>query len=155
MRWGCLKSWLLFRHPRELKIKSLYINDLIFNIASTSKETVKKLKFLDSPLSTYSKTQLSNRSSIQSSYNRPIFKTDFLSSFLFLLLYFYLLKLQKPPLYTRKLSLMAEKNHRIQQEPVVKHSRLISKELSNRNLCTGSCHCLFNLLSFFFRNILL
>jgi len=50
MRWGCLKSWLLFRHPRELKIKSLYIKDLIFNIASTSKETVKKLKFLDSPV---------------------------------------------------------------------------------------------------------
>jgi|GEM_PF-4590747 len=77
MRWGCLKSWLLFRHPRELKIKSLYINDLIFNIASTSKETVKKLKFLDSLLSTYSKTQLSNRASIQSSYNRPVFKIDF------------------------------------------------------------------------------
>jgi len=50
MRWGCLKSWLLFRHPRELKIKSLYINDLIFNIAKKPKETVQKLKFSDSPL---------------------------------------------------------------------------------------------------------
>ena len=50
MRWGCLKSWLLFRHPRELKIKSLYINDLIFNIAKKPKETVQKLKFLDSPV---------------------------------------------------------------------------------------------------------
>ena len=49
-RWGCLKSWLLFRHPRELKIKSLYINDLIFNIAKKPKETVQKLKFSDSPL---------------------------------------------------------------------------------------------------------
>ena len=48
-RWGCLKSWLLFRHPREFKIKSLYSNDLILNIASKSKETVQKLKFLDSP----------------------------------------------------------------------------------------------------------
>ena len=47
--WGCLKSWLLFRHPREFKIKSLYSNDLILNIASKSKETVQKLKFLDSP----------------------------------------------------------------------------------------------------------
>ena len=46
---GCLKSWLLFRHPREFKIKSLYSNDLILNIASKSKETVQKLKFLDSP----------------------------------------------------------------------------------------------------------
>ena len=45
---GCLKSWLLFRHPREFKIKSLYNNDLILNIASKSKETVQKLKFLDS-----------------------------------------------------------------------------------------------------------
>ena len=40
---GCLKSWLLFRHPREFKIKSLYSNDLILNIASKSKETVQKL----------------------------------------------------------------------------------------------------------------
>jgi|GEM_PF-5257316 len=46
-RWGCLKSWLLFRHPRELKIKSLYINDLIFNIAKKPKGTVQKLKFLE------------------------------------------------------------------------------------------------------------
>ena len=36
---GCLKSWLLFQHPREFKIKSLYSNDLILNIASKSKET--------------------------------------------------------------------------------------------------------------------
>ena len=49
-RWGCLKSWLLFRHPHEFKIKSLYSNDLILNIASKSKEAVQKLKFLDSPL---------------------------------------------------------------------------------------------------------
>ena len=34
----------------EFKIKSLYNNDLILNIASKSKETVQKLKFLDSPL---------------------------------------------------------------------------------------------------------
>ena len=54
---GCLKSWLLFRHPREFKIKSLYSNDLILNIASKSKETVQKLKFLDSPL-IYSLMQL-------------------------------------------------------------------------------------------------
>ena len=47
-RWRCLKSWLLFRHPREFKIKSLYSNDLILNIASKSKEAVQKLKFLDS-----------------------------------------------------------------------------------------------------------
>ena len=46
-RRGCLKSWLLFRHPREFKIKSLYSNDLILNIASKSKETVQKLKFLE------------------------------------------------------------------------------------------------------------
>ena len=49
-RWGCLKSWLLFRHTREFKIKSLYSNDLILNIASKLKETIQKLKFLDSPL---------------------------------------------------------------------------------------------------------
>ena len=35
--------------PDEFKIKSLYSNDLILNIASKSKETVQKLKFLDSP----------------------------------------------------------------------------------------------------------
>ena len=45
--WGCLKSRLLFRQPREFKIKSLYNNDLILNIALKSKETVQKLKFLD------------------------------------------------------------------------------------------------------------
>ena len=33
----------------EFKIKSLYNNDLILNIAVKSKETVQKLKFLDSP----------------------------------------------------------------------------------------------------------
>ena len=33
----------------EFKIKSLYNNDLILNIASEFKETVQKLKFLDSP----------------------------------------------------------------------------------------------------------
>ena len=49
---GCLKSWLLFQHPREFKIKSLYSNDLILNIASKSKETVQKLKFLDSSIIT-------------------------------------------------------------------------------------------------------
>ena len=42
------KSWLLFRHPREFKIKSLYNNGLILNIANKLKETVQKLKFLDS-----------------------------------------------------------------------------------------------------------
>ena len=36
--------------PVEFKIKSLCSNDLISNIASKSKEAVKKLKFLDSPL---------------------------------------------------------------------------------------------------------
>ncbi len=36
--------------PDEFKIKSLYSNDLILNIASKSKETVQKLKFLDSPI---------------------------------------------------------------------------------------------------------
>ena len=35
--------------PDEFKIKSLYSNDLILNIASKSKEAVQKLKFLDSP----------------------------------------------------------------------------------------------------------
>ena len=34
----------------EFKIKSLYSNDLILNIASKSKETVQKLKFLNSPV---------------------------------------------------------------------------------------------------------
>ena len=34
--------------PDEFKIKSLYNNDLILNIALKSKETVQKLKFLDS-----------------------------------------------------------------------------------------------------------
>ena len=33
----------------EFKIKSLYNNDLILNIAVKSKETVQKLKFWDSP----------------------------------------------------------------------------------------------------------
>ena len=36
--------------PDEFKIKSLYSNDLILNIASKSKETVQKLKFLHSPV---------------------------------------------------------------------------------------------------------
>ena len=57
---GCLKSWLLFRHPREFKIKSLYSNDLILNIASKSKETVQKLKFSDSPSSLSSCTRMYN-----------------------------------------------------------------------------------------------
>ena len=35
--------------PDEFKIKFLYSNDLILNIASKSKEAVQKLKFLDSP----------------------------------------------------------------------------------------------------------
>ena len=38
--------------PDEFKIKSLYSNDLILNIASKSKEAVQKLKFLDSPMFT-------------------------------------------------------------------------------------------------------
>ena len=46
---GCLKSWLLFRHPRKFKIKFLYSNDLILNIANKLKETVQKLKFLKGP----------------------------------------------------------------------------------------------------------
>ena len=37
---------------RSFKIKSLYNNDLILNIVSKSKETVQKLKFLDSPIAT-------------------------------------------------------------------------------------------------------
>ena len=45
---GCLKSRLLFRQPVEFKIKSLYCNDLILNIAYKIKEAVQKLKFLDS-----------------------------------------------------------------------------------------------------------
>ena len=35
--------------PVEFKIKSLYSNDLILNIATKSKGTVQKLEFLDSP----------------------------------------------------------------------------------------------------------
>ena len=35
----------------ELKIKSLYSNDLILNIASTSKETVQTCSFLEMPYS--------------------------------------------------------------------------------------------------------
>ena len=46
---GCLKSRLLFRQPVEFKIKSLYCNDLILNVAHKIKEAVQKLKFLDSP----------------------------------------------------------------------------------------------------------
>ena len=46
---GCLKSRLLSRQPVEFKIKSLYYNDLILNIAYKIKEAVQKLKFLDSP----------------------------------------------------------------------------------------------------------
>ena len=38
--------------PDEFKIKFLYSNDLILNIASKSKEAVQKLKFLDSPMFT-------------------------------------------------------------------------------------------------------
>ena len=60
---GCLKSWLLFRHPRELKIESLYINDLIFNIAKKPKGTVQKLKFLDSPFD--------ERAAISAAENKP------------------------------------------------------------------------------------
>ena len=37
----------------EFKIKSLYNNDLILNIALKSKETVQKLQFLDSPVPRY------------------------------------------------------------------------------------------------------
>ena len=44
---GCLKSRLLFRQPVEFKIKSLYYNDLILNIAYKIKEAIQKLKFLD------------------------------------------------------------------------------------------------------------
>ena len=48
MERGCFKSWVFLKHPRELKIKSLYSNDLIFNIAFKSKQAVQKLKFSDS-----------------------------------------------------------------------------------------------------------
>ena len=48
--WGCLKSRLLSRQPVEFKIKSLYYNDLILNVAHKIKEAVQKLKFLDSPV---------------------------------------------------------------------------------------------------------
>ena len=44
------KVGYFFAIPDEFKIKSLYNNDLILNIAVKSKETVQKLKFLDSPL---------------------------------------------------------------------------------------------------------
>ena len=43
------KVGYFFDIPAMFKIKSLYNNDLILNIASKSKETVQKLKFLDSP----------------------------------------------------------------------------------------------------------
>ena len=48
---GCLKSRLLFRQPVEFKIKSLYYNDLILNVAYKIKEAAQKLQFLDSPMS--------------------------------------------------------------------------------------------------------
>ena len=38
-----------FDIPAMFRIKSLYSNDLILNIASKSKKAVQKLKFLDSP----------------------------------------------------------------------------------------------------------
>ena len=44
------KVGYFFAIPDEFKIKSLYNNDLILNIAVKSKETVQKLKFLDSPV---------------------------------------------------------------------------------------------------------
>ena len=44
------KVGYFFDIPDEFKIKSLYSNDLILNIAVKSKETVQKLKFLDSPV---------------------------------------------------------------------------------------------------------
>jgi len=43
------KVCYFFAIPDEFKIKSLYSNDLILNIASKIKETVQKLQFLDSP----------------------------------------------------------------------------------------------------------
>ena len=42
------KVGYFFAIPDEFKIKSLYNNDLILNIAVKSKETVQKLKFFDS-----------------------------------------------------------------------------------------------------------
>ena len=48
MERGCFKSWVLLKHPRELKIKSLYSNDLISSITFKSKQAVQKLKFSDS-----------------------------------------------------------------------------------------------------------
>ena len=50
------KSWVLFRHPREFKIKFLHNNYLILNIALKSKEAAQKLKFLDSPVPNSDKT---------------------------------------------------------------------------------------------------
>ena len=50
------KVGLLFRHPREFKIKFLHNNYLILNIALKSKEAVQKLKFLDSPVPNSDKT---------------------------------------------------------------------------------------------------
>ena len=47
---GCLKSGYFFAIPDEFKIKSLYSNDLILNVAVKSKETVQKLKFFGQPL---------------------------------------------------------------------------------------------------------
>ena len=48
-KWGCLKSWLLFRQPVEFKIKSLYCNDLILNIASTLRKLSKNWSFWTVP----------------------------------------------------------------------------------------------------------
>ena len=55
--------------PVEFKIKSLYSNDLILNVASKSKETVQKLKFLDSPSKKRKFLEVPDNYSLQ---NKPI-----------------------------------------------------------------------------------
>ena len=46
---GCLKSRLLFRQPDEFKIKSLYCNDLILNIALNIKKLSENFCFRTVP----------------------------------------------------------------------------------------------------------
>ena len=57
----------------EFKIKSLYSNDLILNIASKSKEAVQKLKFLDSPMTNHFLTEKADRLSV---FGQPLFFSD-------------------------------------------------------------------------------
>jgi len=55
---GCFKSRLLLKQPFEFKIKSLYCNDLILNIALKIKVTALKLKFSDSLGLFFSRTRV-------------------------------------------------------------------------------------------------